>query len=114
MGVQFDIVGIRIIVDHILGGMLIIFKECSFGDTVIKLGFYVSRWSYIDTTSKDKKLGEVLSLGCSFLNGRSNCIRFCKVIGKLIDWYKEYGQSPGSIACIGLANVLWSCSTGPF
>ena len=39
MGEQFDIVGISITVEHILGGMWFIFKEYSFGDTVLQLGF---------------------------------------------------------------------------
>ena len=80
---QFDYVGINIIVEHISGVMLIISKEDSFGDTILQLGFSLSRGSNIDTKSKGPNGEEVLSIGCSFLKWRINCIRLWKVIGKL-------------------------------
>ena len=75
--------GINIIVEHILGGMWFVSTEDSFGYMVIQLGFSFSRVSHIYKTSKGLKGGEVLSVGCSFLNRRSNCIRLWKIIGKL-------------------------------
>ena len=80
MGCQFDSVCINITVEQILGVICIISKEYSFGYMVLQLGFYLSGWSYIDKTSKGTKGGEVLLLVCRFLNRRSNCIRFWKVI----------------------------------
>ena len=50
---------------------------------VLQLGFYISRGSHIDTTSKGPKGGEFISIGCSFTNCRSNCIGLYKVIGNL-------------------------------
>ena len=40
MGGQFDFVGINIILEHISGGIWIIPKDDSFGDTVLQLGFF--------------------------------------------------------------------------
>ena len=54
-----------------------------FGDMVFQLGFSLSRGSHIDSISKDPKVREFLSLVYSFINQRSNCIRFWKGIGKL-------------------------------
>ena len=71
-GGQFDFVGINIIVEHILSGMRIISKEYYFGDMVLQLRFSFSRVSHIDTISKISKGGEVLLLGCSFLNRKIN------------------------------------------
>ena len=71
-GGQFDYVGINIIVEHILSGMRIISKEYYFGDMVLQLRFSFSRVSHIDTISKISKGGEVLLLGCSFLNRKIN------------------------------------------
>ena len=47
------------------------------------LAFLFSRGFNTDTTPKGRKGGEVLFFWCSFLNNRSNGIRFWKVIGKL-------------------------------
>ena len=62
-------------VDHIQGR----FPRWNF----LWLVFSLSRGLHRDTTSKFPKGGEVLSLGCSFLNWISNCIRFWKAIVKL-------------------------------
>ena len=83
MGEKLDYVGINIILEKKLGHMRIISKEDSFGYTVLQLGFSFSGGSQIDTTSKAKKGGEVISLGCSFLDWISNCIGLWKVILKL-------------------------------
>ena len=74
--------GINIIVEHILGGMRIISKEDYFRDMVLQPGFSISRRSQIETKYKGPKGGEVLLIGFSFINWRSNFIRFWKGIGK--------------------------------
>ena len=76
MGGQLDYVGINIIVEQILGGMWIISKEDSFGYMILQLLFSLYRGLHIDTTSKGTRVGEVLLLGCSFLNWIVDCIRF--------------------------------------
>ena len=83
MGDQLDYLGINILVEHISGGMCIISTEDYFGNMFLQLGLSISKGSYIDTTSNSTKGGEVLFLGCSFINQRSNCFRFCKGIGNL-------------------------------
>ena len=50
---------------------------------VLLLVFSLPRGSHIYTTSKVPKGGEVILLGCSFLNWRSNCMSFYKGIEKL-------------------------------
>ena len=82
MGGQFDYVITKIIVEQILGGMWIIPKEDYFGDMVLQLRLYLSRELHIETTSKGPKGGEVLLVGFSLFNWRSNYIRFWKRIGK--------------------------------
>ena len=46
------------------------------------LVFYLYRGSHIETESKGTKVGDVLLMGCSFINQISNCIRLWKGIGK--------------------------------
>ena len=43
MGGQFDYVCINIIVEHVFGGMWIIYKEDSFVDVVLQLVFFLYR-----------------------------------------------------------------------
>ena len=80
MGGQFGSMGISIIAEQILGGMLIIYKEYFFGGMVLQLLFSLSGGSHIDTTYKGPKRVYVILLGCSFLNRRINLTRFWKII----------------------------------
>ena len=120
MGYQLDSVGIKSIVEQISGGMYIISKWDSFGDIGPRLGLFISRVLYIDTTSEALKGGEVLSLGYIFLNQIIHCIRFLKGIWKLYSmvqgiWkFFDIQVAPVSIDHIELSDVLWSRSTGPF
>ena len=82
MGGQLYSVDIKIIVEDISGGIWIISKENYFGGMVLQLLFYLSRGSHIDTEYNGPKGGESISLGCSFINQRGNCIRSRKGIGK--------------------------------
>ena len=43
MGGQFNYMGIEIIVEHISGGMWIIYKEELFGNMVFQIGFSLKR-----------------------------------------------------------------------
>ena len=92
--------------------MWIIYKEDSFGDMVLQLGFSLYGGSHIDTTSKSTKKGEVLSLGCNFINCRSNFIRCWKGIVKLDSmvqgiWSKFISNLVTVIIdCIELSNIL--------
>ena len=82
MGFKFDYMVINTILEHILSVICIMPKENYFGDMFLQLGFYLSRGSYIYSSSKVPTGVEVLLLGCSFLNRISNLIMLQKVVGK--------------------------------